>query len=151
MTRTYHVEAKKVQCNLYSLVELGNSNAETLFQAICSAFEKESIPLSDLLLTLQMPCLGSVIVWHHVQKKRFHIFISCDEYVIVHIFVLHMHVKSFQELLKICYMMCTTTFAIVQNVSQNSRVFNTSLKLNLINCYIPDKHICYPFIHVFLG
>ena len=69
MTRTYHDEAKKVQCNLYSLVELGNSNAETLFQAICSAFEKESIPLSNiigLLLTLQMPCLGSIIVWHHV-------------------------------------------------------------------------------------
>ena len=49
MTRIYHEEAKKIQCNLHSLVELANSSTETLFQAICSAFEKESIPLSNII------------------------------------------------------------------------------------------------------
>ena len=49
MTRIFNDKAKKVQCNLYDLIELASSNAETLFQAICRAFEKESIPLSYII------------------------------------------------------------------------------------------------------
>lgn len=47
--RVYNKEAKKVQCSLFDLIELGSSNAETLYQAICRTFEKESIPLSNII------------------------------------------------------------------------------------------------------
>ena len=40
----------EVQCNLYDLIDLTSSNAETLFQAICSTFEKE--------LCLKGQCIG---------------------------------------------------------------------------------------------
>lgn len=42
-------EDKKLQCNFYDLIELPNSSAETLFQAICRTFEKKSIPLSNII------------------------------------------------------------------------------------------------------
>ena len=53
ITRVYNNETKTVQCNLYDLVELAHGDAETLFGAICNAFEKAVIS-SGLLLTLQM-------------------------------------------------------------------------------------------------
>jgi len=41
--KVYNNETKTVQCNLYDLVELARGDAETLFGAICNAFEKKSI------------------------------------------------------------------------------------------------------------
>ena len=49
VTRVYNDHTQTVQCNLYDLVELPNSDAETMFEAICSSFEKESIPLSNII------------------------------------------------------------------------------------------------------
>ena len=46
----YDDKAKKVQHNFYDLIELASSNAEKLFKlCICIAFEKESIPLSNII------------------------------------------------------------------------------------------------------
>ena len=49
ITRVYNNETKTVQCNLYELIELTHGDAETLFGAICNAFEKDSIPLSYII------------------------------------------------------------------------------------------------------
>ena len=46
IARVYNDETQTVQCNLY---DLAHSDAETLFEAICNAFEKESIPLYNII------------------------------------------------------------------------------------------------------
>ena len=49
VVRQYSKEEKIVKCCLYELLEIANGSANALFEAICQAFEKDEIPLTNVI------------------------------------------------------------------------------------------------------
>jgi len=122
ITRVYNNETKTVLCNLYDLIELAHGDAETLFGAICNAFEKKSISLSNIIgfaadtTSVMFGQHNSVV--SRLQEAIPHIYVMKCICHSVHLCASHACEKLPRTAEDLLHDICNYTIAMVQNVMQ---------------------------------
>ena len=114
-------------CPLYNLLEIAHGDAESVFQALVWLFERDSIPLSNIIgfaTDTTNVMFGEHNSVASCLKKKSQTYFLRNVFVTVHTYVHHMPVKSFPIHLKNFFeIICTTTLATVPNIIRTIQSF----------------------------